>query len=108
MYATGVSAHDIRSMLRSEEWRASQSRNRQLLFIGAFFKGEGCMAVTAAAIGETSMIEGSHIHKMRSKAQTKPKAAHGPLALTEYEEAAVVRLIRESRGSGNLVTQSIF
>jgi hypothetical protein len=54
------------------------------------------------------MIEGSHIQKMRSKAQTRPKAAHGPLALTEYEEAAVVRLIREGHSSGNYVTQSIF
>jgi hypothetical protein len=54
------------------------------------------------------MIEGAHVRKMRSKAQIKPKGEHRPLAVTEDEEAAITRLIREGHSSGNYATQEMF
>jgi hypothetical protein len=82
-----------------------QSRNQQLLFIDGFLQGECGTALAAAAIGGTCMIEGSHVRKIRSAVQIEPKAGHRPLALTEDEEATIVRLIGEGHGSGNYVTQ---
>jgi hypothetical protein len=71
-----------------------QSRNQQVVFPEDLIKNEGGVTLAAAALGAAFMIEGSHLRKIRSKAQNKPKAAHRPLALTEDEESAVIRLIR--------------
>jgi hypothetical protein len=92
-------------MLRSNKWRALQSRNPQLLFLDDSLKDEWGITLTAVAIGDTFMIEGSHVRKIRSKAQIKPKGEYRQLAVTEDEEAAIIRLIREGHSSGNYVTQ---
>jgi hypothetical protein len=70
-----------------------------------FIKHKCGIILTAAALGVAFMIEGSHLRKIRSKAQNKPKAAHRPLALTEDEESAVIRLTRDGHSPGNYVTQ---
>jgi hypothetical protein len=70
-----------------------------------FIKNECGITLPAAALSAAFMIEGSHLRKIPSKAQNKPKAAYRPLALTENEESAVIRLIRDGNSSGNYVTQ---
>jgi hypothetical protein len=105
LYATEVCAQDIRAMLCSRESRALQSRNQQVVFMDDFITNECGITLTAAALAAEFMIEGSHLRKIRRKAQNKPKAAHRPLALTEDEESAVIRLIRDGNSSGNDVTQ---
>jgi hypothetical protein len=105
LYAIRVPAQDIRALLRCEEWRAWQSRNQQLLCVDGFPNDECGTALIVAAIGNSSRIEGSAVRRIRSKAQTKPKAAHRRLALTEDEVAGIVRLIREGNSSGNYFTQ---
>jgi hypothetical protein len=69
-----------------------------------FIKNECGITLTVAAFGAAFMIEGSHLRKIRSKAQNKPKAARRPLALTEDEGSAVIRLIRDGHSSGTYVT----
>jgi hypothetical protein len=105
LYATGVCLQDIRAMHHSPEWRALQSRNQQVVFMDDFIKNECGITLTAAALGATFMIEGSHLRKIRSKAKNMPKAAHRPLALTEDEESSVIHLIRDGYSSGIYVTQ---
>jgi hypothetical protein len=105
LYATGVCAQDIHAMLRSPEWCALQSRNKQVVFMDDFIMNELGITLTAAALGAAFMIEGSHLRKIRSKAQNKPKAAHHPTTLTEDEESAVIRLIRDGHRFVNYVTQ---
>jgi hypothetical protein len=105
LYATGVCAQDIRAMLRSPEWCALQSRNQQVVFMDDFIKNECGITLTAAALGAAFMIKGSHLRKIRSKAQNKSKAAHRPLALTEDDKSAVIRMIRNGHSSGNYITQ---
>jgi hypothetical protein len=105
LYATGAPAPDIGAMLRSDEWCALQPRNQQLLFIDDCLEDECNIAPIAATIGNTFLIEGSHVRTIRSMSRIKPKAAHGPLALTGNAEAAIARLIREGNSSRNYVTQ---
>jgi hypothetical protein len=92
-------------MLRSVKWCALQSQNQQLLCIDGFLKDECGIALTSAATVDTLMIEGSHVRKIRSKAQIITETAPRPLALTEYEGDAIVRLIRKGPSSGNYVIQ---
>jgi hypothetical protein len=92
-------------MLRSPEWCALQYRNQQVVFTDDFIKTECGITLTAAALGAAFIIEGSQLRQIRSKAQNKPQAAHRPLALTEDEEFAVIRLSRDGYSSGNYVPQ---
>jgi hypothetical protein len=61
LYATEVPGQDICAILRCDEWCALQSRNQQLLFIDIFLKDECGIALSAAAIDDIFMIEGSHV-----------------------------------------------
>jgi transposase len=70
-----------------------------------FIKNECGITLTSTALGAVFMTEGSHLRKIRSKAQNKPQAAHRPPVLTKDEESAVIRLIRDGYNSGNYVTQ---
>jgi hypothetical protein len=70
-----------------------------------FIKNECGITLTAASLGAAFMIEGSRRRKIRRKAQNKPKAAHRILALTQDDESAVIRLIRDAHSSGNYVGQ---
>jgi DNA-binding NarL/FixJ family response regulator len=62
------------------------------------------MALTAV-ISDALMIEGSHLRKIRSQAHIKPEVKHDPPAVTEDEEVAILRLIREGHSSESYDTQ---
>jgi hypothetical protein len=70
---TGISAQDIRTLLRSEECRASASQNQQVVFIHDFAQIECGVTLSAAQIGKVFRIEAEQVCKIRWRAGSKGK-----------------------------------
>jgi hypothetical protein len=102
---TGLSAQDIRSLLRQDEWRAIDSRNQQLLFLCDFAQEECGITLSAAIVARVFAIEASQVWKVRSKAKKQQKLPHRPPALLPDQEDALVALIETGYERGNFVTQ---
>jgi hypothetical protein len=102
---TGVSAQDIRALLRSDDWRALQSRNQQVAVFHDFIETECGETLTANVLGQAFGLEASHVRKIRSKAVKKPKLPQRPFALDEDETAAVVAFINNGWRTNNYVIQ---
>jgi hypothetical protein len=102
---TGVTAQDVRALLRSDDWCALHSRNEQLVFFYEFGKTEYSRSQTSEVLGQASGIETSHVKKMRSKAEKNPKSPYRPAALNEDQTAAVVAFIANGHRTRNYVTQ---
>jgi hypothetical protein len=66
---TGVTAQDVRALLRSDDWCALHSRNRQLVFFYEFVKTEYISSLTSEVFGQAFGIEPSHVTKIHSKAE---------------------------------------
>jgi hypothetical protein len=67
---TGVTAQDVRALLRSDDWCALHSRNEQLVFFYEFVKMDYSRSLTSEVLGQVFGIEPSHVRKIRSKAET--------------------------------------
>jgi hypothetical protein len=48
---TGLSAQDIRALLRTDEWCALESRNQEAVFLYDFARSECSISLLAAIIG---------------------------------------------------------
>jgi hypothetical protein len=75
---TGVTAQDIRALLRSDDWCALHSRNEQLVFFYEFVKTEYSRSLTSEVLGQALRIEPSHVRKIRSKADESRNLPIGP------------------------------
>jgi hypothetical protein len=64
LYTTSVSAQDIRALLRSDDWRALESRNQQVAFFRNFVKNEYHQTLASDVIGYVFGIEASHLRKI--------------------------------------------
>jgi hypothetical protein len=105
LYQTGIMAQDVRAMLRSEAWTGLQSRNEQALFLHNFAETECGKSLSNQVLGYVFEIQESHVRKIRSKAKTKVRAPHRPLALNSEEENAVIEFIEAGHSKGDFVTQ---
>jgi hypothetical protein len=105
LYATGLPAQDIRSMLRCDEWRALESRNEQLVFFCDFAQAECAVTLSAAIVAQVFGIEPSQVWKVRSKAKNRTKPPHRPPTLEPEQEEEIFALIETGYHSGNFVTQ---
>jgi hypothetical protein len=83
---TGVTAQDVRALLRSDDWCALHSRNGKLLFFYEFVKTEYSRSLTSEALGQAFAIEPSHVRKIHSKAEKKPKPPYRLAALNEVKQ----------------------
>jgi DNA-directed RNA polymerase sigma subunit (sigma70/sigma32) len=90
---TGVPAQDIRALLRSDDWGALESRNQQVAFFRDFVKNEGYQTLPSDVISHSFGIEASHVRKICSKANKKPKPPHRPPTLDEDQIASVLALV---------------
>jgi hypothetical protein len=70
---TGVTAQDVWALLRSDDWYALHSGNKQLVFFYEFVKTEYSRSLASEVFGQAFDIEPSHVRKIRSKAEKKPK-----------------------------------
>jgi hypothetical protein len=61
---TGVTAQDVRALLRSDDWCALHSRNEQLVFFYEFVKTEYIRSLTLEVLGQAFGIEPSHVRKI--------------------------------------------
>jgi integrase len=102
---TGVTAQDVRALVRSDDWCALHSHNEQLVFFYEFVKMEYSRPLTSEVLGHEFGIEPSHVRKIRSKAEKKPKPPYRPAALNEDQTAAVVAFIENGHRTRNYVTQ---
>jgi hypothetical protein len=101
---TGLSAQDIRALLRAAEWCALQSRNQRVLFLYDYARSECSTSLPAAIMGQVFEIHEAHVWKTRSKAQKTARPGHRPFALSSEQEDAIVALIERGYGDGNFVT----
>jgi hypothetical protein len=67
---TGVTAQDVRVLLRSDDWCALHSRNEQLVVFYEFVKTEYSRSLTSEVLGQAFGIDPSHVRKIRLKAET--------------------------------------
>jgi hypothetical protein len=102
---TGLSAQDIRALLRADEWCALESRNHQVVFLYDFARSECSMSLPAAITEQVFKIHEAHVWKMRSKAQKTTRPGHRPFELSSEQEDAIVALIERGYSDGNFVTQ---
>jgi hypothetical protein len=103
--STGITAQDVRVLLRSDDWCALHSRNEQLVFFYEFVKTEYSRSLASEALGQAFGIEPSHVRKICLKAEKKPKPPYRPDALNEDQTATVVAFIENDHRTRNLVTQ---
>jgi hypothetical protein len=101
----GVTAQDVRALLRSDDRYALHSRNEQLVLFDEFVKREYSRSLTSDVLGQAFGIEPSHIRKILSKAEKKSKSPYRPVALNEDQTAAVVAFIENGHRTRNYVTQ---
>jgi hypothetical protein len=105
LYTTGVPAQDIRALLRSDDWRALESRNQQVTLFRDFVKNECHQTLASDVISYAFGIEASHVRKNYSKADKKRKPPDRPLALDEDQTTGVLALIRNGYGTHNYGAQ---
>jgi hypothetical protein len=75
------------------------------VFFYEFVKTEYSRSLTSEVLGQAFGIDPSHVRKIRSTAEKKPKPPYRPLALNEDQTAAVVALTENGHRTGNYVTQ---
>jgi hypothetical protein len=75
------------------------------VFFYEFVKTEYSRSLTSERLGHAFGIEPSHVRKIRSKAEKKPKPPYRPAALNEDQTAAVVTFIENGHRTQNYVTQ---
>jgi hypothetical protein len=102
---TGVTAQDGRASLRSDDWCALHSRNEQLVFFYGFVKTKYSRWLSPEVLGQAFGIEPSHVRKIHSKAEKKPKPPYRPAALNKDQTAAVVAFIGNGHRTRNYVIQ---
>jgi hypothetical protein len=105
LHTIGLSAQDIRALLRCNNWCASESRNQQVVVICDFVKRECNRKLSVDVLGHVFGMSPSHIRKIRSKAQNKPKSPYRPGALDEDQSTAVVAFIRNGSYTYSYVIQ---
>jgi hypothetical protein len=103
---TGVTAEDVRALLRPENSCALHSRNEQLVFFYEFVETEYSRSLTSEVLSQAFWIEPSYVRKILSKAEKKPKPPYRPAALNEDQTAAVVAFVENGHRTQNYVTQS--
>jgi hypothetical protein len=105
---TGVTSQDVRALLRSDDWCALHSRNEQLVFFFEFVKTEYSRSLTSELLGQAFGIESSHVRKIHSKAEKKPKYLYRPAALNDDQTAAVVAFIETATLHGTALSRETF
>jgi hypothetical protein len=98
-------AQDIRAMLRSEAWTGLQLQNEHVVFLHNFAETECGKSLSNQVLGYVFEIQESHVLKIRSKAKTKARALHRPLALNSEEENPVIEFIEAGHSKGDFVMQ---
>jgi hypothetical protein len=83
---TGLSAQDIRALLRADEWCALESRNEQVVFLYDVARSEYSTSLPAVIIGQVFEIHEAHVWKIRSKAQKTARPGHRLFVLSSEQE----------------------
>jgi hypothetical protein len=78
------------------------------VFFYEFVKTEYSRSLTSEVLGQAFGIEPSHVRKIRSKAEKKPKPPYLPAAINENQTAAVVTFIENSRRIRNTLPRETF
>jgi hypothetical protein len=102
---TGLSAQDIRALLRADEWCALKPQNQQIVFLYDFARSECPISLPAAIVGQVFEIHEAHIWKIRSKVQKTAQPGHCLFALSSEQEGAIVTLIKRGYSDENFITQ---
>jgi hypothetical protein len=82
LYSSGMTAQDSRARLRSCEWQALASRNRQVLFLNEFGETDTASRLITEDIAMIFNISADNIRQIRHRAPMKKKEPHRPLHLT--------------------------
>jgi hypothetical protein len=98
-------AQDVWALLRSDDWCALHSRNKQLVFFDEFVQTEYSRSRTSEVLGQAFGIEPSHVRKISSKTEKKPKPPDRPAALNEDQTAVVADFTENGHHTRNYVTQ---
>jgi hypothetical protein len=103
--SAGMTAHDIRALLRSDAWRDLDSRNSEVVVLWDFSQSDGISQLGTSDIAKTFNSQGDHVSSIRPKAHPKKKLPYRPPALDSHQEENVIHFIQDSFDSGNSVTQ---
>jgi hypothetical protein len=105
---TGVTAQNVRALLKSDDWCALHSHNEQLVFFDEFIKTEYNKSLTSEVLDHAFGIEPSHVRKICPKAEKKMRPPYRPASLNEDQTTAVVAFIENGNRTRNYVTQRDF
>jgi hypothetical protein len=78
------------------------------VFFYEFVKTEYSRLLALEVLGQAFGIEPSHVRKIRSKTEKKPKPPYRPAALNEDETAAVVAFIETAAAHGTTLPRETF
>jgi hypothetical protein len=101
----GMTAHDIRTLLRSDAWRDLDTRNSQVVFLWEFSQSDGTIQLPTSDIAKIINIQDHHVSSIRHKAQLKKKTPYRPPTLDSHQEENVLHFTQDSFDSGTYVTQ---
>jgi hypothetical protein len=91
--ATALTAHNIRALLRNDEWIAIGYRNVQLVFIDEFTQTQCAVTLDTAALAEQFGLIRSRLQTIRAKGQRKQWRPHRPLALSDEQRFQLCEMI---------------
>jgi hypothetical protein len=94
---TGFSAQDILALLRTDDWRAWDSRIQQVVFLYDFARSECSISLPAAVIGQVFEIHEAQVWKVQSKVQKTARPGHRPFALSSEQDDAGFLLLPTRR-----------
>jgi hypothetical protein len=100
-----MTAQDVRTVLRSSEWQAIESRNPQVVSLCEFAETEATAALSTNDNAKGFIIILNNLRQIRDRGHLKRKSPHGTLTLDAEQEADVVCFIRDRFGSQNDVTE---
>jgi transposase len=100
-----MTAQDVRTLPRSNEWQGLESRTNQMVFLCQFAETDTRSKLTTDDIAKTFSLRADDIRQIRHRAQMKKQTQHRPMTLHLEQEAELVRFVQERFGSQNYATE---
>jgi hypothetical protein len=91
--SAGMTAQNIRALLRSNAWRDLDSRNNQAVFLWEFSQSDGTIRFVTSDIEKIFNIQDHHVSSIRHKAYPKKKPPYRLPTLDSHQEENVVHFI---------------
>jgi hypothetical protein len=83
--SAGMTAHDIRALLRSDAWR-SRFPEQPIVFLWEFSQSDGTIRFGTSDIAKIFNIQNHHVSSIRHKVHLKKKSPYRPLTLDSHQE----------------------